>query len=97
MAVDDSEYGSALRDLTDAVKSKILERIVADLREGLKLGSRASGYTRSDSGIYGKHQKADIDLADVLAAVKTQLDTLLAQYEGSAAEPAQSDEPKSAP
>jgi len=93
MASDDDSRID-LSSLTDAVKSRILDRVLADIRDDLALGCRASGYTKSDSGIYGKYQKADPDLPRILAAVRSQLDTLLAEYQHSGSEPAGSDEPQ---
>lgn len=92
MASDDSP--SDFNALTDAVKSRILDRVLADIRDGFALGCRASGYTKSDSGIYGKYQKADADLAGIMAAVRSQLDALLGEYQHSGSEPAGSDEPQ---
>ncbi len=84
-----------LNALTDAVKSRILDRVLADIRDDLALGCRASVYTKSDSGIYGKYQKADTDLDGILAAVRSQVDALLAEYQRSGFEPAGSNEPRS--
>jgi hypothetical protein len=93
MASDDDSRID-LSALTDAVKSRILDRVLADIRDHLTLGCRASGYTKSDSGIYGKYQKADVDLAGILAAARSQLDALLAEYQHSGSESAGSDEPE---
>jgi ABC-type tungstate transport system permease subunit len=79
-------------DLTDEVKSRILDRVIADLRDSLKLGSRASGYTKSDSGIYGKYQKQDVvDMSRVLAAVKAETERLLAEYRAAVEKPGEDD------
>jgi hypothetical protein len=95
MPSKDDEQRIILQALTDEVKSKILDKILAELRADLGLG-RAGGYTKSDSGIYGKYQKADVDLTGILEAVKSQMDAMLAEYQLSGAVPTAGDEaPKS--
>jgi hypothetical protein len=70
-----------LNELTDLVKSRILDRVIADLHDALRLGSRVSGYTRSDSGIYGKYQKHDsVDMTRILQAIKVETERQLAEH-----------------
>ena len=76
----DRDGSDGLAALTEAVKSRILDRVLADLRADLALGSQRHGYTKSDSGIYGKYQKQDIDLAAILEVVKAQTERLVAEY-----------------
>jgi hypothetical protein len=70
-----------LDTLSVEVKSRILDRIVQDLVEGRPLGLGPSGYTKSDSGVYGKYQKQDVSLEQVLAAIEGQVEQIIADYE----------------
>jgi hypothetical protein len=98
MAENDNDHhddDDGLATLTEAVKSRILDRVLADLRADLALGSRRHGYTKSDSGIYGKYQKQDGDLTAVLEAIKAQTEQLLAEYmRAGAADAERSDDGK---
>ena len=81
MSTDDDPVPAGIDELTALVKSRILDRVIADLRDAPELGRRASGYTRSDSGIYGKYQKHDVvDMDRVLKAVAVETERLLAHY-----------------
>jgi hypothetical protein len=78
--MDDRPF-EGIDQLTETVKSRILDQVIADLRDALKLGARADGYTKSDSGIYGKYQKHDpVDLGRVLEAIKMETERLLAEH-----------------
>jgi hypothetical protein len=63
--------------LTTAVKSAILDRLISDLRGQASLGSAQSSYTKSDSGLYGKYQKADTTELALLEAIETALSKLV--------------------
>lgn len=91
---DDDSAQSGIEALTDAVKSRILDRVLVDLRERLALGNRGSEYTKSDSGVYGKYQKADLDLTMVLDVVSRQIDAILVQHEDSDHEATDREPPK---
>jgi hypothetical protein len=80
MADIDDKSLEGIYQLTETVKSRILDRVIADLRRALKLGTSERGYTKSDSGIYGKYEKCDpVDLGAVLDAIKAETDRLLAE------------------
>jgi hypothetical protein len=69
--------------LTIAVKSRILDRVLAELRDDLGLRSGANGYTKSDGGIYGKYEKADIDSSRILEVIDSRIKEILEEYEDS--------------
>lgn len=76
-----SDENDPFAALTEAVKSRILDRIITELKEGRSLGLGPSGYTKSELGVYGKYQKQDIDPEQMLEAVKLQVDSVLREYE----------------
>lgn len=85
---DDIPEQEGVDALTILVKSRILDRILADLqKEDFALGSRVSGYTKSDSGIYGKYQKADVDLSMILKVIQSEMDLMLAEYRSASLGP----------
>jgi hypothetical protein len=67
--------------LSDVVKSRILDRVLRDLSEDRPLGLRSGGYTRSDSGVYGKYEKQDVDAAAVSDLVRLEVERILAEYD----------------
>jgi hypothetical protein len=73
--------------LTAAVKSRILDRVLAELRDDLGLRAGANGYTKSDGGIYGKYEKADVDGSRILEAIDSRIKDILAEYEDPPHEP----------
>lgn len=80
----DSSDPDSTTDILDAlsveVKSRILDRILRDLVENRPLGLGPSGYTKSDSGVYGKYQKQDITLEQLLHAIEGQVEQIVADY-----------------
>jgi ABC-type tungstate transport system permease subunit len=92
MASTDNELLDGIEQLTETVKSRILDRVIADLRAALKLGARQDGYTKSDSGLYGKYQKHDpVDVSRVLEAIKTETERLFGEYAAKCADSNESD------
>ena len=79
----DEHEGPAADDagLSDLVKSRILDQVLRDLREDRRLGLRSAGYTRSDSGVYGKYEKQDVDAANLSEVVRREVERILAEYE----------------
>jgi hypothetical protein len=69
--------------LTIAIKSRILDRVLAELRGDLGLRTGANGYTKSDGGIYGKYEKADVDRSRILEVIDSRIKEILAEYEDS--------------
>jgi hypothetical protein len=63
-----------------AVKSRILEQLAQSLGHDEVLRSRASHYTKSDSGLYGKYEKYEEAKEQILEVVRQQLDSLLAEF-----------------
>ncbi len=86
----DPEYAAAAQALTDAVKSAILDRLIADLRSDVGPVPR-SVYTKSDSGLYGKYEKADVPDEDMLRAVRGVLERLVREAEHDQQEPSPSE------
>ena len=71
--VPDDRAASAL---SDAVKSAILDRLLDDLRADRALATPRSVYTKSDSGLYGKYEKAEGINEDVLRLIRVVLEDL---------------------
>jgi hypothetical protein len=67
--------------LTTAIKSRILDRVLAELRGDLGLHTGANGYTKSDGGIYGKYEKADVDRSRMLDVIDSRIKEILAEYD----------------
>jgi hypothetical protein len=63
-----------------AVKSRILEQLAESLGRDEVVRSRASHYTKSDSGLYGKYEKYEEAKEQILEVVRQQLDSLLAEF-----------------
>ena len=59
--------------LADAVKTAIVDRILAELRQNILHAAPRSSYTKSDSGVYGKYEKADIPSESVLDLIEQTL------------------------
>ena len=78
MSPDESK---ADETLTTAIKSRILDRVLAELRDDLGLHTGANGYTKSDGGIYGKYEKADVDRSRILEAIDGRIKAILAEYD----------------
>ncbi len=77
---DENPAGDHL-DLTEAVKSRILDRLLSVLAAETHVGMRSPGYTRSDSGLYGKYEKADLDLdsARMLELIQAEVERAVAE------------------
>jgi hypothetical protein len=63
-----------------AVKSRILEQLAESLGHDEVVRARASHYTKSDSGLYGKYEKYEEAKEQILEVVRQQLDSLLAEF-----------------
>jgi hypothetical protein len=66
-------------DLSEAVKSRILDRLLNQLAAEGPMGTRSMGYTRSDSGLYGKYEKADVDTVQMLAMIQAEVERAVAE------------------
>lgn len=69
------EAGSA-RSLPDEVKSAILDQLLAELGADPAPHGR-SLYTKSDSGLYGKYERADGMDEDTLREIRDTLQALI--------------------
>lgn len=92
--IDAEEVRAYASGLEDVVKSRIFDRVFEDLAAAKLLSLRPRRYTRSDSGIYGKHEKADLDVVQLLAAIKTEMERMVSELpdraSGTADEPGSS-------
>jgi hypothetical protein len=69
--------GDPLGALADSVKSAILDRIIDDLRRQSTYTTPQSYYAKSDSGLYGKYQKAEQPDMAMLAAIHGKLQEMV--------------------
>jgi hypothetical protein len=76
----DASGADAEEAMVRAVKSRILEQLVEALGQDEVRHARASHYTKSDSGLYGKYQKYEDINNQVLEVVRQQLETLLGEF-----------------
>ncbi len=87
MTDDEGRDGEPEATLTDAVKSAILDRLIEDLRAEAGMVPPRSTYTKSDSGLYGKYEKAQGLDASALQEIRKVLEELTAAMPASPAEP----------
>ncbi|MEA2194287.1 MAG: hypothetical protein QOG42_721 [Solirubrobacteraceae bacterium] len=73
-------------ELSEVVKSRILDRLLDQLAAEGPMGSRSLGYTRSDSGLYGKYEKADLDAERMLAMIQAEVERAVAEARNAADE-----------
>lgn len=66
--------------VVQAVRSRIIEQLINSIGRDEVLRSRASHYTKSDSGLYGKYQKYEDVGNQVVELVKQQLTTILEEF-----------------
>src|SRR5262245_14686158 len=66
-------------EFTDFVKSRILNRVLAELAQDLRLGNLASLYTKSSIGVYGKYEKYDADVLGALKMIRGVLERMEAE------------------
>jgi hypothetical protein len=76
----DSSNSDADEAIVRAVKSRILEQLVDALGKDEVRRARASHYTKSDSGLYGKYEKYEDVNNQVLEVVRRQLEELLGEF-----------------
>jgi hypothetical protein len=84
---DDDRARRGAESLTVAIKSRILDRVLAELRDDLGLRTEAHGYTKSDGSIYGKYEKADVDISTMLEVIDGRIRDILMEYEGESERP----------
>jgi hypothetical protein len=65
------------RLLSERIKSAILDLLIDDIRRGATHDAARSHYSKSDSGLYGKYQKADAPDMAVLDAIRANLQTMV--------------------
>ena len=84
-------------ELTDVVKSRIVDRVLRELAEESPLGGRPSRYTRSSLGVYGKYEKYDADVPRLLEQIRSELERMVSELDegerGPGVEEGSSDEP----
>ena len=71
------EGDDAGRLLSETIKSAILDRLIDDLRRGVTQEPPRSHYVKSDSGLYGKYQKADAPDLAALDAIRSSLQAMV--------------------